>query len=171
MHLGSLVCYPLTALFCGVDLSAWLKITSLNFYCWVVSPKYFSEISCITTTKGVLNEATGLTLMSLFLLTIAVTIWRCILDNYSLAVWASWPQHKHYAIKWVARHTVTFSDISNNPENSKKTSISLKYSPSPSISFPPAHLPRLLERNWSTTSGQRYYLLLSGPGPWSTALS
>lgn len=49
----------------------------------------------------------------------------------------------HGAVKRVAGHTVTFGDISNNPGNTKKASISLKYSPSPSISFPhptPLHI-------------------------------
>lgn len=71
------------------------------------------------------------------ILTISIKIWRCSFDKSSPAVWASC---KHCAMKEVARHTLTFGDVSNNPENTKKASISVKY-PSPSISFPPCTSP------------------------------
>lgn len=56
----------LKALRCGTNLSASLKITSLNVYCLGVPRKYFREISCITATKGVFSNAPRPILMSLF---------------------------------------------------------------------------------------------------------
>lgn len=81
----------LKALCCGTNLSASLKITSLNVYCLGVPRKYFREISCITATMGAFGDAPRPILMSLFAQQWRVTIWRCCLGNYSPAGWASWP--------------------------------------------------------------------------------
>lgn len=122
---------PPKELVCGSNMSAWVKITSLNAYCVCLYEIHVREIIFIKATNDVFKnkQTNGNVFISS---TIGVVIWRCSLGNYSGAIWASGavPQtwNEKPSTRWPS--SPPFLIIFNNPENTKKASISEVLPPS-----------------------------------------